>query len=291
MPDDVLSDNLRQEQQYISVGGLQLFQQAWLPAQPRASLILAHGCGEHLQRYDAFARYLAAQGFAVYAHDHRGHGRSQGALALLHNFGDLVEDFACIVRDVRQRATAPLFLLGHSMGGAVVLEYLLRYPEEAQALQAVVLSAAFLQHAQPPPAWQQRGLQLLSRFFPTLPVEAVDSKVLARDPAVLRAYDDDPLVYHRRLSAALCRELLAVGPRILAQAARLQHPSLIVHGGADALADAQGSQALHAALGSRDKQLRIYPEAYHEILNDYGHESVWQDIANWLEQQYQAVSA
>jgi alpha-beta hydrolase superfamily lysophospholipase len=117
------------------IGGLDLFAQSWLPEDsPRAVLVLSHGLGEHSGRYAALAGELVGQGYGVYALDHRGHGRSPGPRADIQRFAHLVSDLCVFVgRCSRQHLDTPVYLLGHSMGGAVAFESALRLQDSLRA--------------------------------------------------------------------------------------------------------------------------------------------------------------
>ncbi|HET7204504.1 MAG TPA: alpha/beta fold hydrolase, partial [Steroidobacteraceae bacterium] len=133
----------RREFKSTGMGGLDLHAQAWLPeGHVRAVFAVAHGLGEHSGRYATLADELVAQGHAVYAIDHRGHGRSPGARANIERFDYLVSDFCAFTgRASRQHPDTPVFMLGHSMGGAVAFASALRLQG---SLRGLVLSAPAL---------------------------------------------------------------------------------------------------------------------------------------------------
>lgn len=261
--------------------GLTLATYSYLPqGQPRAALVVSHGYAEHAGRYAALAERLVAEGYAVCVIDHRGHGQSGGRRANVRVMNEYVHDltrFLDIVREDKPRV--PRLLLGHSVGALVALQATLEHPAKVEGL---VLSAAFLQNAVPVPPLLGNLAARLSRLAPQLPVQTLDVTALARDEAVVKAYQDDPLVYHGKVKARIGHEMLRTGPYLLARAASITLPTLLQHGGADRIASPLGSRELYERLGSKDKMLKLYDGAYHEIYNDYGRDNVINDLLDWL---------
>lgn len=261
--------------------GLTLFTRTYLPSgEARAAVIVSHGYAEHSGRYEALAEALVGEGYAVYALDYRGHGRSGGKRASLRVFDEYVDDLARFIDRVREtRPHPPRFLFGHSVGGLVALHLVLEYPEKVEGL---AITGAYLHNAasvSPPLA---RAAKALSRLAPDLPVQELDTEALARDLAVVQAYRNDPLVYHGKVRARLGYELLRTGPYVVQRAGSIDLPVLLQHGTADRLSATSGAQAIFAELGSSDKTLKLYEGAFHEILNDYGKEQVLADLLAWL---------
>lgn len=269
---------------FRTVDGLTLATYSYLPeGRARAALIFSHGYAEHAGRYSALAEVLVAEGYAVYALDHRGHGRSEGKRANVRVFNEYVHDLARFIDVVREtRPHPPRFLLGHSVGALIALQVALEHPEK---VEGAVLSAAFLQNAVPVPPPLAGAAKLIGWFLPDLPVQGLDTTALARDEAVVSAYRDDPLVYHGKVKARLGYELLRTGPYVTGRARGIHLPILLQHGGADRISALAGSQRLLERLGSSDKTLKIYEGYYHEIYNDYGRDEVITDLLEWLQTQ------
>jgi len=259
---------------------LRLFTQAWLPEHLAAIVVVAHGYAEHSGRYLHVAEHLAAQGIATFALDQRGHGHSEGERALVGRLADCVGDLAQFIAQIRaEHPDSPVFLLGHSMGGVVALQYALIYP---QSVDGLITSGAFLLSAVPAPPWLRIALRLLSWVAPRLPVQPLNAALLSRDPAVVSAYDDDPMVYRGKVKARMLDVLLSAGPLVLAQAERLTLPLLILHGGDDQIAAPEGSRRLHALAGASDKTVRLYKDCYHELFNEPEQQRVLGDVTAWL---------
>lgn len=261
-------------------GGADLYAQAWLPeSAPRAVVIVAHGLGEHSGRYGRLAGELVAAGHAVYALDHRGHGKSPGPRANIERFEYVVADFCAFAgRAARQHLDTPAFLLGHSMGGAVAFAAALRMQ---QALRGVVLSAPALGVA-PPPALQRLVATALSTVAPNVGVLKLSPAEVSRDPLVVREYVDDPLVHHAAVPARTLVELLRAIEQFPAHVPRLRLPTLVLHGTADRLVPYADVRPVCQALDVRLRTLRTYEGLFHEVFNEPERAKVVQDLLQWL---------
>ncbi len=261
--------------------GPTLFTRTYLPdGTARAAVIVAHGYAEHSGRYEVLARRLVAEGYAVYALDYRGHGQSGGKRASVQVFREYIDDLIRFIDRVREtRPHPPRFLFGHSMGGLVALQLVLEHPEK---VEGVAVTGALLENAVQVPRPLEQAAGVVSRLAPDLPVQELRAEDVSRDPAVVQAYKDDPLIYHGKVRARLGYELLRAGPYVLGRAHNIELPILLQHGTADKLAAVAGVEALFKALGSADKTLELYDGAYHEILNDYGKEEVIDDLVAWF---------
>jgi len=260
---------------------LTLFTQCWLPEErASAAIILSHGYAEHSGRYEEMARRLVSEGYAVYALDHRGHGLSEGARANVGVFREYVDDLQRFIEKVREtHPRPPRFLFGHSMGGLIAMQLVLEHPEK---VEGVVVCAALIQNAVAVPPSLLRAADLVSALAPGLPVQKLDVTALSRDEAVVRAYQEDPLVYHGRIKARLGTEMLRAGPYVLVRAESIRVPLLLLHGTGDRIAHAQGSRDLLECVGSEDKTLKLYDGAYHEVFNDFSKEEAYRDLLVWL---------
>lgn len=264
---------------FTGVGGVELFWQSWTPDAPRAAVVLVHGMGEHSGRYAGLIEVLTGAGLAVFAHDHRGHGRSAGRRAHIARLDDLVTD---IGRSVARARTAlpdvPLVVLGHSMGGLTSALWAQANPD-AYDLLALSGPLAALDGAN---AATRAAARLLSTLAPTLPLIAVDADELSHDPQVGADYRADPLVHAGKLSARTVYELAAGVTRVQRGAPRLRRPLSIQHGALDSLAPPRGSAELYAAAAAQDKRRIVYPGMFHEIFNEVGKEEVFADLRSWL---------
>jgi acylglycerol lipase len=262
------------------LGGLDLYAQAWLPGEyVRSVVVLAHGLGEHSGRYAGLAGALAGAGHAVYALDHRGHGRSPGRRANIDRFEHLVSDFGTFAgRAAREHPDAPVFLLGHSMGGAVAFATALRLQD---VVRGVVLSAPALGA---PEASGVRKLvaRLLSTVAPDTGVWRIDAAQVSRDPAVVQAYVADPLVHHGAVPARTVVELLDAMAGFVREAPRLRLPTLVLHGTRDVLVPVDAVRPVYHALDARLRTIRYYEGLHHEVFNEPERAQVIADVLRWL---------
>jgi alpha-beta hydrolase superfamily lysophospholipase len=261
-------------------GGIELYYQRWSPeGRPRAALAVVHGYGEHSGRYGNLVDWFVPRNYAVYAFDMRGHGRSAGQRGHVEDWAEVRGDVRAFLDRVHQQEPdRPVFLVGHSVGGLTALNYVLYDPA---GLEGVVASSPFMCQLPLPSLLVLVG-RLLSRVLPSLAMKSeLDATALSRDPAVVEAYVNDPLV-HGRGTPRTSTELVAAIDWTQAHAAELALPCLIVHGGADRIASPEASQAFFDHVTFADKERLEYDGYYHEMFNDLGKEQVLADVEAWL---------
>jgi len=271
---------VRVEGRLHGVGGLELFWQGWLPdGEPTGVLLIAHGLGEHTGRYGNVVDALVPDGWAVYGLDHRGHGRSAGRRAHIDRYQDWLTDFDIFRRTVVVRHPGrPVFLLGHSMGGQIALAYALDHQD---GLAGLVLSAPALGNTSVPGPLRT-VLAALAWVLPGLRVKVVDLPKISKDPAVVAAYDADPLVHHGHPTLGLLAALLAQFDVLPARARGLRLPLLLLHGTDDVITDPAGTQLLAGSAGSPDLTFRRYDGLWHEIFNEPERAAPLTDLREWL---------
>jgi len=268
--------------------GLVIHHQAWLPdGAPKGLVLVVHGLGEHIGRYGNLIEALRPRGYAVFGLDHIGHGRSDGPRADALAFSDFTAPLGTLRALASERfPTTPTFLLGHSLGGLIAAHYLLDH--QAGLAGAVLSAPAVVPGSSVTPLTIIVG-RLLARLAPTVGVLALDVTALSRDPQVVQAYRDDPLVFHGKTNARLGSLVLAAMARVQRDAATIRLPLLLVQGGADRLTDPAGAELLHERLGSRDVTLERYPHAYHELFNEPDREHVLVRVVDWLDARVDAL--
>ena len=282
MEDKNASQVQRGNGSFAGPDGLNFFEHWWRPeGEARATVVLVHGLKDHGARYEHAGEWLARRGYATYALDLRGHGESSGERFFVNSFDEYVDDLEMFVGRVRDFGSGkPMFLLGHSMGGAVAsLFVLLRKPE----LEGLVLTAPALEpteNVSPALIWLSG---VISRFFPRAPVTKVDIKALSHLPEVIEAARKDPLSNERPAPARTGYEILRTMRRIRERAHEIELPLLVMHGTDDHLTNPRGSERLFKQAGSEDKELKLYEGFYHEILNEVDRERVLEDIVRWLD--------
>lgn len=266
---------------FISFGAEKIFYRGWRPTKAKAVLQVTHGFGEHSGRYEGLAQYLGSLGYAVYAQDLRGHGRSMGQRGHIESWLDYWYDLSLFRNQLESlEPKLPIFLYGHSMGSLVVLDYLVKQPPD---LRGAIVSGVLLEPGQPAHPLLVAIARLLSRFWPQAPLRLnLDVNALSRDSAVVQAYRSDPLV-HNRVSARWGTEVLQTIETVKAQVKDICDPLLILHGEADTINRVEGARWLFRELATTDKELRVYPEGFHEPHNDLNKDQVLRDIAEWLE--------
>jgi len=260
--------------------GRRLYWQAWLPdGQASAVAVVVHGVAEHSGRYEFLAGRLAAAGVAVYALDHRGHGRSDGPRALFESLEVLVDDLRVFVaRVVARQAATPPFVIGHSLGGAVSISYALRHPE---SIAGLVLSGPAVATEAVSPAMLMIS-RVMSALLPRLPVFKLDERLISRADRVVRAYREDPLVHPGKLPARTLWQILRSMQTLPREVVGLRMPLLLLHGGEDQLCPPSGSQMIYERAGAPDRTLKVYPGLYHEVFNEPEREAVIGDVIEWL---------
>jgi acylglycerol lipase len=272
--------------------GLRLPTRAWLPdaeGAERALVVLVHGLGEHVGRYDGLATRLVRAGYAVHGYDQRGHGYAPGARAQVDRFERLVEDLGDFVAQVRsEHPGRPWVLLGHSMGGVVALRAV---QTAATRPDRLVLSSPTMRDGADVPGWVRSLLMRLAEPLPALPTMRIDASKISRDPAEVAAYEQDPANFHGPIKARIAAEMARHGGLALAEAAQVTMPVLILHGKADALSQPGASAELHRSLQGRDATLKLYDDGPHELFNDPLRDRVVGDVLAWLEERWTPAPA
>lgn len=271
----------RTEGTYTAADGIQLRTLTWLPeGAPTGLVLLAHGLGEHGGRYDHVAAPLTAKGLAVRALDHRGHGRSGGLRGHVQRFSELTRDVHGVLQAFRaEHPDLPAVLFGHSMGGLIALAFHLDHPNHG--LAGITVSNPALGVAFEPPKWKTSAGRLLSRLVPRLRLDnELDTAKLSRDPAVVSAYEQDPLV-HRLISTRLYTELTGTMDRVGAAAASVRLPTLWIIGASDGITDAKASEAFARSLPADQTTVKVWSATYHEPHNDLDREEVISTFVEW----------
>ncbi len=263
---------------------LPLYYQKWQPDETKAVLVIVHGFGEHSGRYMNVVNKMVPEGFTVYSFDHRGHGKSPGKRGHVQNWNEFIEDtknFLKLVSD--EQKELPLFLMGHSMGGLIVLNYAISNPE---GLQGVIASGPLLAQPGISPVLLLLS-KIMSKIWPGFSIDTkLDVNHISRDPEVISAYNEDPLV-HSMASARFGTEITTATDWTLAHADKFNLPLIILHGEADQLVPPHGSATFFENAATKDKERHLYPDGRHEPHNDIDRETVLQDLLNWLNKHLQ----
>jgi alpha-beta hydrolase superfamily lysophospholipase len=267
------------EERFEGVGGLRIFMRSWRPDQkPRAVVVVVHGFNSHTGQYFWVADQFVGSGLAVYALDLRGRGQSDGERFYVNKFADYVADVATLVTLAKSREPGlPVFMLGHSAGGVVSCIYAI----EHQAELAGLICESFA-HQVPAPDFALAVLKGLSHVAPHAHVLRLKNEDFSRDPATVRAMNDDPLIAHEVQPTQTVAEMVRADERLKLEFPLITLPLLILHGTEDHATRPSGSQLFYDRAGSRDKTLTLYPGHFHDLLNDVGKEKVMGDVLAWI---------
>lgn len=270
-----------QEGFFNGVRDHRIYYQCWLPeTEPKAMLLVVHGLAEHGGRYMNLVNHFLPLGYAVYAADHPGHGRSEGTRVHVERFADYTDTLSSFREMIRGwQREKPVFLVGHSMGGLIGALYLLDHQDEFTG--AVLSGPAVKAPDDISPVTIFAG-KVLSVLMPRLGLIQLEAEGVSRDPAVVKAYETDPLVYRGKMTARLGAEMINAMGQVGAEASRIRLPLLILQGGADRLVHPSGAQMFHGGVASPDRKFILYEGLYHEVFNEPEHGRVLRDVEMWL---------
>jgi alpha-beta hydrolase superfamily lysophospholipase len=268
------------ESSWTTEDGLELYHQGWIPEDaPRGVVLLVHGLGEHSERYRHVGEFMTANGLAMLTFDLRGHGRSAGARGHTPSFEKFMDDIDLLFAEAQQRYPGKgRFLYGHSLGGILVLNYVLR---RKPALNGVISTSAGLRTA-----LEEQKLKVgLARVFGSLlpgvqlPT-GLDPAAISHDPEVVDRYRNDPLV-HAQASFAMAKYTLQAIDWAYEHASEFPAPLLLMHGSGDQLAYPRGSKEF-ADLVPGDCTLKIWDDLYHELHNEPQKDAVLSYVLSWI---------
>ena len=265
----------------VAADGVRLHFRRWTLENARASVVILHGLGEHIGRYEHVAAWFVARRFSVVGFDQRGHGRSDGPRGALRTADDPYTDLALAV-DAVGATDRPLILLGHSGGGPIAARFA---AESVRPVDALVLSSPAL--AADLSAFQRLQLAIGTLIAPSLAQgNGLDAGYISHDASVVRGYREDPLV-HDRVTARLARAILD-GGRIVSEAApRWRVPTLLLYSGDDRLVASRGSDAFAAAAPREVVESERFDALYHEILNEGAAAApVYAHLERWLDARF-----
>jgi len=257
--------------------GPKLHVREWPTADARGTVLIVHGLGEHIGRYAHEAARLNGWGWSAVGFDHRGHGASEGRRGALAHDDDLLQDLARVVDAVRAAHPGPLVLLGHSLGGLIAARFV---AEGLRPVDALVLSSPALDPGMN--AAQKLLLAVLGPLAPNLAVgNGLKPAWISRDPAVVKAYESDPLV-HDRVTPRLVRFIVDGGEFVRARAAQWRVPTLLLYAGSDRCVAPAGSAAFAAAAPAAVVTSQVFAPLFHEIFNEPEQGQVFTALGAWL---------
>ena len=273
--------NTYKEESMDGAGGLKIFVRSWRPEKSsRAVIVLSHGFNSHSGYYLWAAEQLLASGLSVYALDYRGRGKSDGERYYVEKFSEYQGDLDQTVKLARGReAGLPVFVLGHSAGGVIACNYVLDNQKDIAGL----ICESFAYRV-PAPDFALAVLKGLSHLAPHAHVLNLPKKDFSRDPKVVQALIDDPLLANEVQPTKTVAEMVRADERLKRDFPLFTLPLLIIHGTKDTVTRPEGSQEFYDRASSADKTLKLYEGYFHDPLNDIGKEAVMADIRAWIEQ-------
>ncbi len=272
--------NQNQEGTFQGANGLELYYQSWHPpALGKAVLIIIPGHGGHSGIFTRMVKYLLERNYIVYAFDLRGNGRSPGQRGYINNWSEFRVDLIAFLNLVTtENPNLPLFIIGQSLGGTIALDYALREPNSIKGL--ILMSPALGLGVA---GWKIFISKPLSAILPHFALNTgIDIAACSRDPKVVTVIAQDPL-RHRQGTARLATELLKTIEWINIHATELKTPLLLLYGGADRAISPESCRTFFARLTLVDKEIREYPESYHELHHDLNYQEVLADMEHWID--------
>ncbi|UOB17731.1 alpha/beta hydrolase [Abyssalbus ytuae] len=271
---------MKHQEFYFNSHKKQLFGQYWMPQKIKAVVLLVHGMGEHSGRYSDFVvPELIYKQFGVITFDHFGHGHSEGKRGHCPGYQALLDSVKEVFKKTEEVfGNIPVFLYGHSMGGNVVLNYIMR---RQPGIKGAVVTSPFLKLAMQPPKWKMIVGRVMQKVYPSITLPSgVDPKTISRIDSEVQKYMDDKLV-HDKISPNFSFPVMEAGEFAIDKSHTLSVPLLVLHGTGDKLIDHKAT--VEFAKTAPYTTLKLYEDAYHELHNDMEREDVINTIIEWME--------
>jgi acylglycerol lipase len=267
---------------FIGVRNSSNYYQAWLPeGDDKAIILIVHGVGEYCGRYINLVDHFVPLGYAVYGFDHIGHGKSSGEREFIKRFEDFTEPVQIFYEMIEDRYPGKsIFIYGHSLGALITLFHLL---DHQASFKGAIISA-------PPVKIPENISQLtislgkvLSAVAPRTGILALDTSSLSHDPEIVAAYNNDPLVFHGKITACISAGMLRAMIRVNNEGSKISLPLFILQGSADRIVDPSGAKLLYDKVSSKNKILKIYEGLFHEVHNEPERLTMFNDLSTWLQ--------
>ncbi len=273
------------EDYFYTIDGLRLYYQHCVPDSsrtPKVLLIIVHGLGEHSHRYRNVMDAMVGRQMGVALFDLRGHGRSEGRRGHIRSFRDYLQDVRQFIQLCKALHPEPcrFFLVGHSLGGLIVLAYCL---ERIEFLSGVIASGPAIGVKLEIPNYKKILASILSAFLPSIQFQnEVHPHLLSRDPLIVESYLSDPLVHHEA-TARFYTETTRTMAEVRRNIPVLRLPVLFLQGENDRIVDPRATEQAFQAIQFKDKALQTYPNNLHEVFNDLDKERVFEDLYHWIQ--------
>jgi len=261
--------------------GQSFFACRWLPSgEPKGVIVLIHGLSDHAGRYHHVGSFFAASGYVMILFDLRGHGRSFGKRGHFPSYDRIMDDISLFLAEARRRhPTLPLVLYGHSMGGNLVLNYLIR---NKPPVAGAVVTSPWLRLNLKPPLYKAILATLVNKGFPSMTrPDGIIPSFLSHDEEVGRKYMADPLVHHR-ISVRTYLEISHAGEDAIKHADKVTYPLLLMHGTDDPLTSFAASREFSEKVIA-EHTFKAWEGLFHELHNEFEKEAVLDFTKEWID--------
>lgn len=252
---------------------------SWEPENVDQVVVMVHGIGEHMGRYDYLARHFVKNNYLVIGIDHYGHGNSEGKRGTTKGYDFYFDYLDAFIRYVKEEWGKPVVLYGHSMGGGITAGYLLKRQPQ---LSAAVLSAPALMLTRAPSQLLTKTVGVLSKVAPDFLIDqGLDINKISRSPEIVASFKNDPLRFDK-LSLRLAYEMVENGRWCIDHADLLQTRTLLMHGDADEFTSIKGSDQFAANAPAQFLSYKKWPGAFHELHNEPERDEILGFVKGWL---------
>lgn len=269
-----------QESTLKTSDGLALYTRDWLIEKPKAAMVLVHGFGEHINRYNHVADFFNKNGFSVFGYDRRGHGQSEGKRGHTPSHDAIVDEIALVIEKAKSELpNLPVVLYGHSQGGHLVLFHLIK---KVPNIDVAVVTGPWIQLGFQPPVFKVFAGRMLSKIIPTLSMpNELNHDGLSRDKSVAEAYAKDPLNIFE-ITTACGAAMLDNADWLNQYSGEIKVPLMMNHGSADPVISPEATKQF-AERVTGDITLKMWENSKHEIHNDLDKEEVFNEILGWIQ--------